>query len=572
MSSGNLHDGQLGEQLSQFLGALRQGTDVAASPSPANQPNPADGSSSASDQVRQYQNVVGHLDALARTVRDNTPLADVPKSLDKYQVIRCVGQGGQSLALLAFDPDLKRLVVIKLYHAAKQAAARQSILDEGRTLSLIDSPNVVRCYAVDRHDDAPYLVLEYIPGSNLADLLAAGPLPVQQAIKLGIGLAKGLETIHATGLVHRDIKPGNIVVTNQGTPKWIDFGIASSSLQTQQQQRQGTPRYYSPEQARGTWEQVDQRSDLFGFGAVLYEMLSGLPIYDGEERDELVRQALAGEIRPLNELRPDVPLELHALCMQCLAKYPLQRPASARIVVEELQKLRAPQRGRSSRLLVIAATLLLVCGGLLWRSWNPISAPSKPVKPGPSISAGANGETYSHSDPSKANQPNWSRAYEIAQTAGRTTIPLEQQLGMRDDFPIHVLHQPTPDAASEPVDGSRPLSVAVGDTLSLSVQAQQTCYLYVYSVEFSPGSREPHVEKLFPHQAGENNQLLADQPVQLPKLLAVPQRDLEFLYCVARSEPQREDRRYRGLRRPILTSERLIRYHVQPRDEHVASQ
>ena len=270
--------------------------------------------------------------------------ANVPEKIGKYEVRELLGRGGQATALLAWDPDLQRDVVLKLYHAAKTPADRAAVLREGQSLVQVQSPFVAQCFAAERHGDVPYLVMEYVRGESLADRLRERPLTLEETLELLEQLAKGLAAVHASGLLHRDLKPSNLLLTADGQPKLIDFGLAAEMGSDQLRQISGTPAYMAPEQASGDVERLDARTDLFGLGAVFYELLTGRPPYLGESVASVWRQAREGRVMPalgrVASLRKDV----NDVCMRCLERDPQARFGSANELLEALDVLRHGKR------------------------------------------------------------------------------------------------------------------------------------------------------------------------------------------------------------------------------------
>src|SRR5262249_39051341 len=145
-----------------------------------------------------------------------------PTRIGKYEVVRTLGQGGQGSALLAFDPDLRRHVVLKCYHLARSEQDQERILKEGQALARVQTPYAARCYSGERAEGVPFLVVEYIAGKSLAALQRARPCALDAAIRLVLQLSQGLSAVHACGLLHRDIKPANIVVGDDGSPRLVD--------------------------------------------------------------------------------------------------------------------------------------------------------------------------------------------------------------------------------------------------------------------------------------------------------------------------------------------------------------
>ena len=260
--------------------------------------------------------------------------------IGKFELRRVLGKGGQAIALLADDPDLQRPVVIKLYHAAQTPEAQQQVLDEGRALAQVRSPFVAQCFGADRHDGVPYLIVEYVPGTTLSELNRVRPLAQPDAIELICHVAEGLSAIHAQGLLHRDLKPSNIIVDQEGRPRIVDFGLAATFGSERLRQISGTPAYMAPEQASGDVERIDCRTDIFGLGAVFYELLTGRPPYQGETQLSVWNQARDGQVLPAAQRQPSLKPAIADICMRCLAKEPAGRFASARELHERLSKHR----------------------------------------------------------------------------------------------------------------------------------------------------------------------------------------------------------------------------------------
>jgi hypothetical protein len=218
-------------------------------------------------------------------------------------------------------------------------------------------------------------VVEYVPGRDLAKQQRARPLSVDQALELTGQLAEGLAAVHACGLLHRDLKPANVLLGDDGRPRLVDFGLAVPLASKDLAQVSGTLPYMAPEQARGEAERIDARTDLFGLGAVLYELLTGRPPHQGGTREELRRAACAGDVVPPRQLNRRVPRAVNDLCMRCLAKDPAQRFASAADLATTVRRL---QRWRRLRWPLVAATIVLLIAGYLALKPHP-----KPDQPPP---------------------------------------------------------------------------------------------------------------------------------------------------------------------------------------------
>ena len=262
----------------------------------------------------------------------------------RYAVERTLGHGGMAVVYLARDAELGRLVAVKVLadHVAGDESFRARFLREARLAARLSHPNVVQVYDAGEEDGVPFIVMEYIPGATLADLLAArGKLPAPEAAEIARQAALGLEHAHAAGLVHRDVKPQNLLVRTDGVVKIADFGIAraaESSRLTQLGTILGTAAYLSPEQALGG--SVGPAADVYSLGAVLYEALTGRPPFAFGSLAELAEKQRSGEIVPVRDLEPSVPDELEAIVMQCLARDPGFRPASAGEVADALGRER----------------------------------------------------------------------------------------------------------------------------------------------------------------------------------------------------------------------------------------
>ena len=262
-----------------------------------------------------------------------------------------LGRGGFGVVLKAHDPALGRVVAIKVLapQLATSAAARVRFAREARAAAAVVHDHVVAIHAVDSWNDLPYLVMPFVAGRSLQERVDRdGPLGVKEVLRIGIQTALGLAAAHDQGLVHRDVKPSNILLENGvERVKLTDFGLAravdDASL-TQSGVVTGTPQYMSPEQARG--EAVDHRSDLFSLGSVLYFMCAGHPPFRASSTPAVLRRVSDERPRPLREVNADIPDWLAALIDRLHEKEPARRFASAALVAETLGRHLADlQRG-----------------------------------------------------------------------------------------------------------------------------------------------------------------------------------------------------------------------------------
>lgn len=262
----------------------------------------------------------------------------------RYDVKELLGQGGMGTVFKAIDRELGEPVAIKTLRqdfVQKDPAALERFKSEIRLARRISHRNVVRTHDLGERDGLYYITMEYVEGRSLKELIRSrGRLPVPVTLSVGKQLARALEVAHEQGIIHRDIKPHNMVVEADGVLKVMDFGIArlatrpQDSGMTQQGAIVGTPEYMAPEQVTG--DTVDQRADLYAMGCVLFECLAGRPPFQAETPYQLVAMLLEETPKPLRSLNPEVPEALEALVAQLLHKDPAQRPQGAVAVYERL--------------------------------------------------------------------------------------------------------------------------------------------------------------------------------------------------------------------------------------------
>ena len=274
------------------------------------------------------------------------------RTIGPYRIEGRLGAGGMGEVYRAYDERLDRQVAVKLIRrdAADDERARERFRREARTAASLSHPAVVQIHDLVATDDGDALVMEYVAGTSLAGLLAAGPLPLDRLLELGREIAGGLAAAHARGIVHRDLKAENVMVAESGHAKILDFGVAKRLVRPEDEASLsvagavvGTYSSMSPEQARGL--AVDHRSDLFSFGTLLYEMATGRsPFLALTLLDTLSSLCLARQ-RPARELRPDLPEPLSELVDGLLEKDPARRPESAALVAAELGRIAAGTAG-----------------------------------------------------------------------------------------------------------------------------------------------------------------------------------------------------------------------------------
>jgi eukaryotic-like serine/threonine-protein kinase len=258
----------------------------------------------------------------------------------RYRVEETIGVGGMATVYRAHDVELARPVALKVL--AEQLCAddafQRRFVREARLAARLSHPNVVQVYDAGESNGRPYIVMEYVPGETLAQLLARRHrLPPAEAAALAHHAALGLQHAHDAELVHRDVKPQNLLLREDGLLKITDFGIARAAESTRLTQLGtvlGTAAYLAPEQAAG--DDVTAAADIYSLGAVLYELLTGRPPHEFSSLVELADKQRTGTITPVRELEPAVPEAMEAVVMSCLAREPRFRPASAAAVADAL--------------------------------------------------------------------------------------------------------------------------------------------------------------------------------------------------------------------------------------------
>jgi hypothetical protein len=294
-----------------------------------------------------------------------------------YEVLEVIGRGGMGVVFKAFDSSLERVVAVKVLapQIACLPSARQRFLREARAAAAVRHEQVVAIHAVSEFKGLPFLVMEHVPGTSLAERLAGESLPLEEVLHIALLTAQGLEAAHAQGLVHRDVKPANILLeSGTGRVKLTDFGLALARDDvrlTQSGAVAGTPLYMSPEQARG--EAVDARTDLFSLGSVLYVICTGRPPFEAGAPLAVLRRVCDETPRPVRKINPAVPAWLAAVIARLHAKVPAERLGSAAEVADLLRRRQAPsprRRGPGARRLLWGAAvlgLLAVLGVAAWR-------------------------------------------------------------------------------------------------------------------------------------------------------------------------------------------------------------
>ncbi|MEY2504271.1 MAG: hypothetical protein QOG27_551 [Verrucomicrobiota bacterium] len=308
----------------------------------------------------------------------------------------------------AWQRKLNRIVALKMLTGYYGPPELKRFFAEAETAAGLHHANIIHVYDVGEHEGAPYFAMEYVEGGSLADHLRKGAVPPREIAQLLVPVARALDFAHRNHVVHRDMKPANILLDPQGVPKVTDFGIAkrltAENALTLTGAVMGTPVYMAPEQARGTSRDVGAAADVYSLGAILYEMLAGRPPFLPEESDTsiMVRVAMENPVSPTRH-RPGIPRDLETICLKCLAKEPGERYSTAAAFAEDLERFlddkpiltRRPsqvfRKGRRTLVAIVSLLALLALGFLLFSSARSKftkvteSTPAAPALPEKSI-------------------------------------------------------------------------------------------------------------------------------------------------------------------------------------------
>ena len=270
---------------------------------------------------------------------------ELPERLSGYKILGEIGSGGMGRVLLALDERLGRKVAVKTLSPryAGNPKLRERFMREARALARLDHPNIVRIYNLGDADEEPHFVMERIEGASLTE--AARRLALTQKIDLMLKVTLTVDFLHQRRMIHRDLKPGNILVGPDLEPKVLDFGLAAqfddlAERLTQAGEIMGTPDYFSPEQAQAA-APLDARSDIFSLGAILYELITGGPPFRGENARDQIRSICEHDPAPPRRINPAIPGELQNICLKALEKDPAHRYQSAREMADDLARLLA---------------------------------------------------------------------------------------------------------------------------------------------------------------------------------------------------------------------------------------
>ncbi len=341
----------------------------------------------------------------------------IGKTLGHYRIDSKLGEGGMGVVYRAFDTHLDRAVAIKVLRpdATASPERRRRFVQEAKSASALNHPGIIHIYDIDSSDQpegpTDFIAMEFVPGETLDKFIGKSELSLQNTLKYGIQIADALARAHAAGIVHRDLKPANVIVSDDGRVKLLDFGLAKltervendpegvtatvtirEGAQTEEGAIVGTVAYMSPEQAEG--KKVDGRSDIFSFGSVLYEMVTGRRAFDGGSRIATLSAVLYKEPQAASEISPGLPPELEKIILRCLRKDPQRRAqgiADIRLALEDLREESKsgtlsgqvtagatvrPLVQRHGRLAAITAAVIAVAIAAIGSVWWLVQRPS----------------------------------------------------------------------------------------------------------------------------------------------------------------------------------------------------
>jgi tetratricopeptide (TPR) repeat protein/predicted Ser/Thr protein kinase len=322
----------------------------------------------------------------------------IGKTISHYRIIEKLGEGGMGIVYKAEDLKLGRVVALKFLPPewTRDAAARARFFHEAQAAAALSHPNICTVFEIDEADEQIFIAMERIEGESLRDMVARGPMEVGEVLDVSSQIAEGLAAAHAKGIVHRDVKPGNVMLAPGGRPKIMDFGLAKSAGQTKLTRTgttTGTVAYMSPEQSRG--QDVDHRTDIWSFGAMLYKMLTGRRPFRGDRDQAVIHSILNDEPDPITGLRTGVPIELERIVRKAMAKRADERYQHVDDLIADLRSLRreldsgtatvsvsarAPAKKRSGAAVVwrwaIVAAAAVIALTMVWRVTHRRTAPA----------------------------------------------------------------------------------------------------------------------------------------------------------------------------------------------------
>ena len=303
----------------------------------------------------------------------------IGRTIAHYRIIAKIGEGGMGVVYRAEDTRLKRTVALKFLQGRTLGGRRERerFLREAQAAAALEHPNICAVHEIEEAEGMTFIVMAYVEGKSLGEIIASGPLSVEDSVRIAAQIAEGLREAHAHGIVHRDIKPGNIMINGNNSARITDFGLArlaGAESVTRTRETVGTMYYMSPEQARGA--PVDGRTDIWSLGVLLYQLVTGRLPFTGEYDAAVLFRIVSEDPPAPSDVAPDVPEELDGIIRRMIEKDPGKRYADMGAVVHELQRVSRslkpaeesgypPKRGKRSVAVSAAAAAIVVLAGVL---------------------------------------------------------------------------------------------------------------------------------------------------------------------------------------------------------------
>jgi serine/threonine protein kinase/Tfp pilus assembly protein PilF len=334
----------------------------------------------------------GSLDKAARAAKRNDGIAEMLGELGDYELLEQIGRGGQGVVFRARQKSLNRIVALKVISLGQWAsrADLKRFRREALAAASLDHQSIVPIYEVGERDGSCYFSMKLIEGGQLDEVVSRAPMSIRQAAGVIAKLARTVHYAHQHGILHRDIKPGNILLDTNNEPHLTDFGLArlveAESTVTRTQEVMGTPSYMAPEQAVGNNAKLTSATDVYGLGAVFYQLLTGHPPFSAGTRYEIIQLLLQTEPRKPRRSNPKIDRDLSTICLKCLEKNPQRRYPSALALAEDLEHwlkhepILAKRSGflthsckwvrRNPAIAALTASLIALAGAVSWNVWK----------------------------------------------------------------------------------------------------------------------------------------------------------------------------------------------------------